>query len=96
MSSIYRLTDLALVVLSSIITPVPDKSWIVVFNADKESSLHEASVSVWGRQDSAIIGGASDTQLDTLHAQGVDPVFKSIDNGESRPDMPISGQQLRR
>ncbi len=61
--------------------PVPDR-WIALFPAEAEPVLRDASVPVWGREENAVIAGPSETQLDVLRAQGVEPLFSARDHGE--------------
>src|SRR4051812_2668885 len=56
---------------------------ITLFPDSVEPLLHNASVPVWGREEGVVIAGVSDGQLDTLKAQGAEPIFTAPDNGEA-------------
>src|SRR5436305_10624318 len=56
--------------------------WIALFPGDVEPILHDSSIPVWGREEGVVIAGPSETQLDGLRAQGIEPVFSAPDRGE--------------
>src|SRR4051812_4997934 len=83
MISISRKLILGLTLFASFIPPATAGSgWIAVFQGDAEAGLHEASVPVWGREEGIVIAGPSDEQLAALHAQGIEPLFRSADKDE--------------
>ncbi len=57
-------------------------TWIALFPAGAETSLHEASVPVWDREEGVVIAGPSEAQLDALRAQGIEPLWHVPDHGE--------------
>jgi hypothetical protein len=56
--------------------------WIALFAGDKEPILHAASIPIWGREEGVVIAGPSQSQLDVLGAQGIEPIFSAPDHGE--------------
>ena len=65
------------------VEPAVDRDrWIALFPGDAEPILHESSVPVWDREEGVVIAGPSESQLDSLRTQGIEPVFSAPDHGE--------------
>ncbi len=65
------------------VEPAIDRDqWIALFPGDVEPILHESAVPVWDREEGVVIAGPSESQLDSLRAQGIEPVFSAPDHGE--------------
>src|SRR6202166_4792144 len=65
---------------------VPDVEhdrWIALFAGDQEPVLHAAAVPIWGREEGVVVAGPPQAQLEVLGAQGVEPIFRAPDHGES-------------
>jgi Peptidase family M28 len=60
----------------------PDR-WIALFPSEAEPALRGSSVSIWGREEGVVIAGPSDTQIEALSAQEIEPLFSARDHGES-------------
>ncbi len=61
----------------------PRDRWIALFPGDAEPVLQSSSVPVWDREESVVVAGPSESQLDVLRAQGIEPLFNARDHGES-------------
>jgi hypothetical protein len=74
----------SVVFLSTLSVPLAaSPAWIALFPGDAESSLRQASVPIWGREEGTVIAAPSDVQLDVLRGQGIEPIFSARDNGEA-------------
>jgi hypothetical protein len=79
----YRRLLCCLLVFGAITPRSATTQSIAVFPGSAESTLRQASVPIWGREEGVVIGGASSTQLDALKKQGIEPIFSAPDNGEA-------------
>jgi peptidase M28-like protein/Big-like domain-containing protein len=75
--------SIAVVALAAGCFPGPEGDRrIALFPSFTEPQLHQASVSVWDREEGVVIAGASNAQLETLRGAGVEPLFTATDHGE--------------